>query len=173
MTARKTPTKKVVSKKTPPLKKAGQQPVSRNILDATGLEKIVEMITEGKAYRYIARELGVGTSRLVAWIDVDAERAQACARARLLAAQAFEELAAEVIEDASDMFELSKAKELASHYRWRAKAANPKYYGDKVDVNATMDIRTVSDEAIAKQLANFGLGAVAAKQLGLEAGNAG
>jgi hypothetical protein len=54
-----------------------------------------------------------------------------------LAAQTYDEMAVEVVVEAADPFELAKAKELAVHYRWRAKAANPRKYGDKVQNEIT------------------------------------
>lgn len=175
----KTPVKKVASKKTPPVKRPaiaksrGPIPTAQMLLEAAGTEAIVTLITEGATYRGISARYGVGLATLVTWIGANPERSRACACAREASAQAHEERAEEDILNASDPFELAKAKELAVHRRWRAKVVNPKQYGDKVDVSATMDIRTVSDEAIAKQLATFGMGVIAAKQLGLEVANAG
>jgi hypothetical protein len=44
----------------------------------------------------------------------------------------WDEKAETVLVDAADPFELAKARELAQHYRWRAKAVAPREYGDKV-----------------------------------------
>jgi transposase len=111
--------------------------MAREKLDAIGTEAIASKIADGATYREIAGEAGVGLGTFAAWIEADAERSQACARAREISAQAFEERAQEVIEDASDPFELAKAKELAVHWRWRAKAVNPRRYGDKVQQEHT------------------------------------
>jgi len=112
--------------------KAKTEKPPQQILNETGIEQICEWITEGVSYRDIAKRLGISLGSFTWWIDGDKERSHACACAREVAAQTYDELALEVIEDAADPFELSKAKEMAVHYRWRAKAANPKRYGDKV-----------------------------------------
>ena len=106
--------------------------VAQDKLNAIGSEQVAEWIADGRSYREIARTAEVGLGRLCMWIEADPERSRACARARETSAQAFEDQAQEYIHDAEDQFELSKAKELAIHLRWRAKVNNPRRYGDKV-----------------------------------------
>lgn len=128
-------------------RKGGQKPVAREKLDQVGVETIAMWIAEGKSYRKIAEEVGCGLGRLYEWIELDAERSQACARAREQSAQTWDEKSVQCIEEAEDGFALMKAKELAVHYRWRAKAVNPKRYGDKqqVDMAVKASISIVSD----------------------------
>jgi hypothetical protein len=116
-------------------------------LDAIGTEAIASRIADGETYREIAGSVGVGLGRLAMWIDSDPERSQACARARETSAQSFEERAQEEIEDAKDPFELAKARELAVHWRWRAKAVNPRRYGDKVAVGGAEDLPAMKTDA--------------------------
>ena len=104
---------------------------SRDALDALGIDALCDMILDGKSYRDIASECKVSMGGLTRWIAKEPERLHACACAREVASQTYDEMAVEGLIEASDMFELSKAKELATHYRWRAKCANPKKYGDK------------------------------------------
>ena len=106
-------------------------------LNAIGSEQVAEWIADGKSYREIARTAEVGLGSLCLWIDAEPERSHACARAREDSAQSFEHQAQEFILDAGDQFELSKAKELAIHLRWRAKVNNPRRYGDKVQTELT------------------------------------
>lgn len=101
--------------------------MARERLDAMGTEAVALKIADGSTYREIAGEAKVGLGTLCAWIESDPERSQACARAREISAQAFEERAQEEIQDAKDQFELAKAKELAIHWRWRASVTNPRY----------------------------------------------
>jgi hypothetical protein len=125
-------------------------------LNALGTEGIAARIADGETYREIAASVGVGLGRLCAWIESDPERSQACARAREVSAQAFEERAQEEIQGARDQFELSKAKELAVHWRWRAKAVNPRRYGDKVAVGGADDlppIKSLPDDALEAKIA--------------------
>ncbi len=117
-----------------------------------GLEALCDWITEGRSYRDIAKDLGISLGSLTWWIDGAEERSQACARARELAAQTFDELAIETIESASDPFELAKAREIATHYRWRAKAVNPRRYGDKqqVDLKGDMNVTLFDPDQAAR-----------------------
>lgn len=101
--------------------------MGRERLDELGTEAIALKIADSATYREIAGEAKVGLGTLCAWIESDPERSQACARAREISAQGFEERAQEEIQAAKDQFELAKAKELAIHWRWRAAVTNPKY----------------------------------------------
>jgi hypothetical protein len=131
--------KKPSVKRKPATKRARPSP-SQDRLDAAGADTICTKIAEGTSYRQIAAEYKVGLGRLAAWIEADAERSRACARAREIAATAFDERALEGLEAASEPFELARAREVASHLRWRAKAANPKRYGEKVAHGGTDDL---------------------------------
>lgn len=139
-----------VTKKTKP----GPAPIAQNKLDAAGVTAVCDMIIEGKSYREIAKHYAVGLATLATWIEADPERSHACARAREISAQTFDEQALEVIREAKDGFALSKAKEEAIHLRWRAKAVNPRRYGDKVAVGGADDLppvqqaHTMSTEAL-------------------------
>jgi hypothetical protein len=64
-----------------------------------------------------------------------------------------------VIASAPDRFALEKARELAHHYRWRAKAIAPRDYGDRVTNEhtgagggpialAAIDMKNLSDEEL-------------------------
>jgi hypothetical protein len=64
-----------------------------------------------------------------------------------------------VIASAPDRFGLEKARELAHHYRWRAKAIAPRDYGDRVTNEhtgagggpialAAIDMKNLSDEEL-------------------------
>jgi hypothetical protein len=112
-------------------------------LDALGINAVADLIASGTSYREVARRVGVSYGALQDWIRIDADRFHACARAREMSGQANDEMAEAVILAASDPFELAKARELAVHYRWRAKAVNPTNYGDRsaVDLNAKVEIK--------------------------------
>lgn len=130
--------------------------VAQTKLDAIGVDSIAERIAGGETYREICGSVGVGLGSFCAWIEETPERSQACARAREISAQAYEEMAQEEIESAADQFELAKAKELAVHWRWRAKAVNPRRYGDKVAVGGSDDlppIKAASDEQLEARIA--------------------
>lgn len=103
-------------------------------LDDLGIEAFCNLILEGQSFRGISAMLGVGIGSISDWLARNPERSHAYAHARTEAAQTYDEIAVELIDQASDQFALAKAKELAVHYRWRAKAVNPQKYGDKLGV---------------------------------------
>jgi len=127
-------------------------------LNALGAEVIVAKIKSGQTYREIADEVGVGLATLFDWIEASPERSHACATARESSAQAFDDMAIAELRGAADAFELSKAKELAVHYRWRSKVSNPRRYGDKIDLTATqtitgtLDVTLSADEAYTRMV---------------------
>ena len=147
MPAKKTAAKKAPAKKrvAGPGKKFGPPAVAKSKLTAAGLATISNMIIEGKSYREIAQAFEVGLATLASWIEEDVERSRVCARAREISAQTFDEQALEVVRGATDMFALAKAKEEAIHLRWRAKAANPRRYGEKMALGGADDLPPIKN----------------------------
>lgn len=103
-----------------------------NALDEKGIDWLCDRLTDGAMQREICDELGIGAATLGKWIAADPERSARAREARIASARAYDELAALGIMNASDPFELAKAKEMAHHYRWKASKINPKEFGDKV-----------------------------------------
>lgn len=112
----------------------------------------------------ISADIGVNISTLIEWAEEDPQRSARMRAARELAARAWDELAELNIAAASDPFELSKARELAQHYRWRAKAVAPREYGDKVTQEhtgagggpigiAAIDVKGLTDAELAQMQA--------------------
>lgn len=118
-------------------KQPGQQPIARNRLNAYGIDQLCADLVSGDTLTAVAVRLGVGVSSLLDWIEADADRSARTREARTAAARIWDEKAELGIQAAGDPFELAKAKELAHHYRWRAKAVAPKEYGDKVTQEVT------------------------------------
>lgn len=106
-------------------------------LDAKGIDWLCDKLSAGESQRAISAELGIGIATLGRWIAADPERSARAREARIVAARAFDEMAEQVLTDAEDAFGLAKARELASHYRWKASKANPREYGDKVTQELT------------------------------------
>ena len=100
-------------------------------------EKIIERIASGETLTAIAKDLGKSRAALSDWLAAESSRSVRAREARTRAAAAWDDMAEEVIEEAADPFELAKAKELAHHYRWRAKAVAPREYGDKLQTELT------------------------------------
>ena len=114
---------------------------ARARLDKVGIDEIVEMIAvEGASLRGIANEVGVSAGSLLTWIEADPERSARVRDAREQLAKLWDEKAEDVLQQARDEFTLKKARELASHYRWRASKTAPREYGDRVEVKGTMTL---------------------------------
>lgn len=101
-------------------------------LNAYGIDQVCDRIADKLSLTAIAKEAGVSIGSLLTWLAADAERSARAREARAIVAKGWDEQAEDEIRNAKDAFELSKAKELAHHYRWRAKVTAPKEYGDKV-----------------------------------------
>lgn len=107
-------------------------------IEAVGIDRICEMIIEGALLREVAKKIGIkGHASLLLWISNDPARAKAVEAARKLAAYSAEESALDSIRKARSKLALAKAREEASHQRWRASKMNPQF-ADKVDVKAEL-----------------------------------
>ena len=127
--------KKPAPKKATPAKKpvaAKKQPTIAERIEAFGIEAVCERLANGVTMTAIAEEIGVTVGKLSQWIASDEEHSARAREARIHAARIWDEKALSVVEQALDLFELQRAKELAHHYRWRASKTAPKEYGDKV-----------------------------------------
>lgn len=104
-----------------------------DLIDGFGLDAICDRLTGGGTLTDTAKHIGVNISTLLMWIDADGKRSARVREARTAAAKLWDEKALDGITAAADPFELSKAREAAFHYRWRASKAAPKEYGDKIE----------------------------------------
>ena len=104
------------------------------ILDVVGIDAVCDAIMDQESLTAIARANKVATSKLLAWIEADKDRSARVRTARALTAKMWDEKAERVINDAKDAFGLTKARELAQHYRWRSTKIAPKEYGDRQTV---------------------------------------
>ena len=112
-------------------------PIAREKLDAFGIDAICDAIMDCKSMTSIAEALDVSIGSLVAWIGSDPERSVRSREARIRTAQIWEERAESMIINATDHFELIKARDIAHHYRWRASKIAPRDFGDKVHQEVT------------------------------------
>lgn len=110
---------------------------AKNKLDVLGIDALCAMIVDGTTLTDAARKLEVSIGTLISWIEGDIERSARAREARVQSARIWDEKATQEIEAATDQFQLSKAKELAHHYRWRAAKIAPRDYGDKVQTELT------------------------------------
>ena len=104
------------------------------------MDDVIAEIQAGHTLTAIARKMGVARSKLLVWIEEDDDRSARVREARRRAAWAWDELAEDVIRNAADPLELSRAKELAHHYRWRASKIAPREYGDKVELSGSVEM---------------------------------
>lgn len=126
-------------------------------LDAYGVDQVCEDIANKTHLDTIAKRLGVSLESFLRWIEKDPNRSARVREVRTWMAKVWEEEAERVLQEAGNdihgegtaaiearKFALAKAKELAHHYRWRAKAIAPKEFGDGVTVRGDKDnpIRT-------------------------------
>lgn len=100
-------------------------------------DEIIDRIASGETITAIALSLDMSRGWLCKWLNLVSERSARAKAARTAAAAAWDEKAEALLFDAADPFELAKARELASHYRWRAKAVAPREYGDKTQTEIT------------------------------------
>lgn len=101
---------------------------ARAALDAAGIEAICDLTLEGLSQRQIAERIGITDGSLRSWLTDDPTRSARVQKIRAETAQHWEEEAQRAITDArSDPVELTRARELAQHYRWRAAIINPQY----------------------------------------------
>lgn len=119
------------------------KPTQTQKLDALGLDAICEKIVGGMMQNEVARELGVSDQAMITWLAADPERSARAREARAQSAAAYDTKAAILIEQAADPFELSRAKELAHHLRWRSSKISPRDYGDKLAVGGAADLPPV------------------------------
>lgn len=124
-------------------------------IEALGIDALCERITAGESQTAVASSLGVGIASLITWIAADFERSARMKEARAAAAGSYADKAEAVLAEATDPFELAKARELASHYRWRASKSNPREYGDKLEIDQTTTFTNLPDEEIAKRRAQI------------------
>jgi hypothetical protein len=145
----------------PVKRKSGPTPAARNKIDALGLDAMCEELCAGGTLTAIAKRLEVNIASLLAWIEADPNRSARTRESRVKSAQMWDEKAETVLVDAADLFELAKARELAQHYRWRAKAVAPREYGDKVTQEhtgaeggpitvASVNLKGLSDDELVK-----------------------
>lgn len=100
------------------------------------IEKICDDILEGFSYQDIATKYNVAYGVLHRFIS-HADNSARVIIARQQSADIFDTKAEKVLIDAkSNLTEITRARELASHYRWKASKRNPKVFGDKVDVTS-------------------------------------
>lgn len=138
---------------------------ARPKIEAYGIENICDDIIDGKSYRDIAQSLGVGTSSLHAWLAVDPERSARARAALTESAMSCDDEALAVLKD--PQVDPARAREIASHLRWRARVRDQAKYGEKLQVDQRTEVINLSAQEIARQRAEIQKKLDAAKAAGL------
>lgn len=124
-------------------------------IEAVGIRPICEMILDDMSYAEISAKIGVSKATLVEWIGSDPDRSARARDARVQSARRCDELALEAlnaIDDDAPAGQIARQREIASHYRWRAKTRNPASYGDALKVDGKMTVEMTQDQ-VDKRLA--------------------
>lgn len=111
-------------------------------------DALCERIIAGETLTAIATSLKTSVQNLAHWIAADVARSARVREARIAAAGSYSDLALQAINDATDPFRLAQARELAQHYRWKASKADPRTYGDKLDLTAEIGIKALPDDVL-------------------------
>ena len=107
-------------------------PVAREALDAFGIDALCDLIADGVSLTAIAEKIGVAKGSLLTWISAESDRSARVTGARRATAWHWDELAESEIRNARLTSEgIAQARELASHFRWRASKIDPRY-GERV-----------------------------------------
>jgi hypothetical protein len=132
---------------------------------------ILDQIASGVGLRELAQRYNV-TLRAVQCFLEHPSRSARVLEARRQSAWLWDEKAEDEIRSAQDQLDISKAREIASHYRWRAAAIAPREYGkagaqDPIDptLGALAQIGAAAmREQLAAMVGALGIGQVVAVQ---------
>jgi hypothetical protein len=103
--------------------------------------QILQAIECGQTMHEIAEQIGRDVSILSRWL-ADPQRAAKAKESRRLQAVYWDELAERTIKELpsnATPAAMLRARELASHYRWRAKSIAPHDYGDRPLIDAEQE----------------------------------
>jgi transposase-like protein len=139
-----------------PKRKIRSVQTTRQKIVAFGIDAIIECLEEDKSYEDIAKTIGVRRSSVHEWVAADAERSARAKSALEFSADQCDLKAENILKNLpknGTRAEIAQAKELAEHYRWRARVRNPKRYGDKIELNGSLDVQTRDSQSLETALA--------------------
>src|SRR5271168_2706661 len=130
-------------------------------------EELCELIMRGKMLTEIAEEWDLSCTALLNWISSDEDRSARARESRSMAGHSWDRMAVRELTDLppeATPGQIARARELASHYRWRASKISPPYV-DKTHatVEATVSkAKPVTDEQAMEEIAQL------SQQLGMK-----
>lgn len=127
----------------------------RESLDSLGLDAIALRLEAGQSIAQLAASLKLTPGYLREWIAADGEREQRCADARRHAAECYADKAETVLLEARTPAQIAQARELAHHYRWRAKVQDPTRFGDKLALDTSVKVQDLSDAQLDARIAKL------------------
>ena len=113
-------------------------PVAMSYWDHFGIDWVCGRLESGMMYKHIADEVGGSDTDLCRWIAADQGRSARVAESRAKGAFAWDTMAQDVlaaIPSDATQGDITRARELASHFRWRASKLGRKIYGERVQVD--------------------------------------
>jgi hypothetical protein len=122
------------------------------LLDGVGIDAICEMLEQDMSVVEIAAKLGCSEGSIRHWLLADPTRSARARDSRIASADACDAKALAILAalpDDASQGAIVRAREMASHLRWRAKARNPAIYGEKVEVETNLN---VTHQTIAQRL---------------------
>ena len=135
---------------------AAPKPTAGRLSDED-LEIILDQIVAGVTLTELASRYGCSTRWVCEFLDHPSRSARVI-EARRMSARIWDELAEQEIRNAAgEITEIARARDLASHYRWRAAAIAPREYG-KAGLQEAIDptlgaLATIGAAAMREQLA--------------------
>lgn len=126
--------KPTTKKKAAPAKKAKAPKADAPNKHGLNIEDIITEIVDGQNFRQMANKFNVPLSTLHDFINRAEHSARTRAALELSAAQYADKGEDVLLKCEGTKEEISRARELAQHYRWMAGKRNPKKYGDKIDM---------------------------------------
>jgi hypothetical protein len=109
-------------------------PTPKEILEAVGIDEVCHRLANGEMMSEICRTLGIDHGSMSWWISSDPSRSARASEARRLSADAHVDAGERVLLDLSGddtPVALGRARELASHHRWKAAMFNPDRYAPR------------------------------------------
>lgn len=133
----------------------GRASNTAELVDAFGVDTICDLLCDGHLMAEIAAHIGVSPWAMRTYLENRPEAKAQVRAARVIGAESYVRKAEQVLEDSRNGLEIHRARELASHYRWMAKAMDRSGYGDHIEVTQTDDPAKLKDDELDRRIARL------------------